>query len=248
MKTGDFEPMKKALSELQDYFASGITDTVSVGWPRALENLRNSSNEVVKFFTDMNVDLEELLRELEIFFPETEEEDKETKRRIPGTEEEDKGKKRRIPGTEEDGEQGGERRIPGTEEDGEQGGERRIPDTNLNETNKKNNESNNNKLLDENIFKGFDLENFIKSFISVEPKSTSQVIKTEGETKLTLDINVNATPNLAKEEIMSYLERTEVIAQLKQSLNNYIAGFGKLSNSDNPITQALNNTNEAFKI
>jgi hypothetical protein len=191
----------------------------------------------------MNVDLEELLKELEIFFPETEE-GKKTPAETEKSEKPAETEKSEKPAETEKSEKPAKTEKDDTENQDviikRKQTENTFIEPKIN--------TNTKKLLDENIFKGFDLENFIKSFISVEPKSTSQVIKTEGETKLTLDINVNATPNLAKEEIMSYLERTEVIAQLKQSLNNYIAGFGKLSNSDNPITQALNNTNEAFKI
>ena len=247
LETGEMEPLKESFREIRKYFSDALQETTEQEWDKTKKSLNESTNEYIKFFSRMDFDIEKI-----------------TKKIIEASEEADKGDKN---------ENESKNRMDTDKEDSNEN----SMDTDKKDSKKNKMDvddlvsfPNPSERILTGEFGSFsldkrdlivagdpnkmlggekdDMSEYINKLMGYEPKSSIQTIRTEGESKFSLDININTPSNLSKEEIMSYLERTEVIAQLKQSLNNYVAGFGKLSNSDNPIKQALRDTNEAFSI
>jgi len=249
LETGEMEPLKESFREIRKYFGDALQETTEQEWDKTKKSLNESTNEYIKFFSRMDFDIEKITKKIIEASEEADKEDK-NKSESDGGFEGDKNK------SGSDGGFGGDKK--GSESDGGFEAGDLVSFPNPSErilTGEFGSFSLDKRDLivagDPNKMLGAekdDMSEYINKLMGYEPKSSIQTIRTEGESKFSLDININTPSNLSKEEIMSYLERTEVIAQLKQSLNNYVAGFGKLSNSDNPIKQALRDTNEAFSI
>ena len=262
----DIDNIKKQIGKIKDYFIDLGTETIDEGWKKTKESFKNSANEFVRFFANLDVDLETLLEKFKDIFEEEGGgggggEKKEEKIEIP------KEEKIEIPKGEKDKEKSktlcGGRECKEDEicEDNEcvkigkakdlvsypNSGDRVLTGE-FGEFSLDKRDmiiaGDPNKLLGQS---DKDLSNFIQNLLSKQQgTSMDGNIKIDGNPKITLDINVNSPQNITKDEMMNYLQDKGVVGLIYSQMQELMSNFNRTIDYSNPTEKNKKLTNDQY--